>query len=53
MITDTAFFRNPNYHTEDDTPETLDYERMASVVKGVYAAVMACGFSPSVEGRRP
>jgi Zn-dependent M28 family amino/carboxypeptidase len=40
MITDTAFYRNPNYHTEDDTPETLDYERMARVVEGVYAAVV-------------
>ncbi len=29
MITDTAFYRNPNYHTEHDTPETLDYVRMA------------------------
>jgi Zn-dependent M28 family amino/carboxypeptidase len=43
MITDTAFFRNPNYHTEDDTPQTLDYERMAWVMKGVFAAVMAEG----------
>jgi Zn-dependent M28 family amino/carboxypeptidase len=41
MITDTAFYRNPNYHTENDTPETLDYERMAMVVKGVYGAVLS------------
>ena len=41
MITDTAFYRNPNYHTEDDTPETLDYERMAMAVRGVYAAALA------------
>jgi len=26
MITDTAFFRNPNYHQVTDTPETLDYD---------------------------
>jgi Zn-dependent M28 family amino/carboxypeptidase len=39
MITDTAFFRNPNYHQVTDTPDTLDYERMAQVVTGVYAAV--------------
>jgi peptidase M28-like protein len=39
MITDTAFYRNPNYHTEHDTPETLDYGRMALVVEGVYGAV--------------
>ena len=41
MITDTAFFRNRAYHTRDDTPERLDYEKMAKVVAGVYAAVHA------------
>jgi Zn-dependent M28 family amino/carboxypeptidase len=41
MVTDTAFFRNPNYHTAGDTPETLDYARMADVVTGVLAAVYA------------
>jgi len=39
MITDTAFYRNPNYHEVTDTPDTLDYERMAHVVTGVYAAM--------------
>ncbi len=39
MITDTAFYRNPNYHQVTDTPDTLDYERMAQVVTGVYAAM--------------
>jgi Zn-dependent M28 family amino/carboxypeptidase len=32
MITDTAVFRNPNYHESTDTPDTLDYERLAWVV---------------------
>lgn len=41
MITDTAFYRNPHYHTASDTPATLDYERMAQVVLGVHAAVLA------------
>ncbi len=41
MITDTAFYRNANYHTRNDTPDTLDYQRMAQVVQGVYAAVLA------------
>ena len=40
MITDTAFYRNDRYHTADDTPETLDYERMAKVVDGVFGAVL-------------
>ncbi len=40
MVTDTAFYRNPHYHTARDTPATLDYARMADVVQGVYAAVL-------------
>ena len=39
MITDTAFYRNRNYHTAGDTAEKLDYKRMAMVVEGVYATV--------------
>jgi Zn-dependent M28 family amino/carboxypeptidase len=39
MITDTAFYRNPRYHTALDTPDTLDYAVMAQVVEGVAAAV--------------
>jgi Zn-dependent M28 family amino/carboxypeptidase len=33
MWTDTAEFRNPNYHKPTDTPGTLDYGFMAEVVK--------------------
>ena len=40
MITDTAFYRNPNYHTALDAPDTLDYGRMAMVVQGVHEAVL-------------
>ncbi len=40
MITDTAFYRNTFYHTVDDTPDILDYERMALAVKCIYAAVL-------------
>jgi peptidase M28-like protein len=39
MITDTAFYRNHNYHTADDRPETLDFNRMQRVVQGVFQAV--------------
>jgi hypothetical protein len=39
MVTDTAFMRNKNYHTENDTPEKLDYKRMALVVEAVAAVV--------------
>lgn len=41
MVTDTAFFRNPRYHTPADTWDTLDYGRMAQVVQGVECAVRA------------
>lgn len=39
MVTDTAMFRNPHYHGPTDTPETLDYERLARVVEGLTAVV--------------
>lgn len=35
MVTDTALFRYPHYHTANDLPEHIDYERMARVVLGV------------------
>lgn len=35
MITDTAPYRYPFYHTSQDTMEKLDYDRMARVVVGV------------------
>ena len=41
MVTDTAFFRNEAYHTEDDTPDRLDYKRMAEVVVAVTKTVLA------------
>ena len=40
MITDTAFYRNVNYHTMWDTAEKLDYQRMSQAVEAVYTAVM-------------
>lgn len=39
MVTDTAFHRNPFYHTALDTPEKLDYPRMAQVTTGLSAAI--------------
>jgi len=41
LITDTAMYRNPHYHLASDTVDTLDYPRMAEVVKGVYGAMIA------------
>jgi len=39
MVTDTANFRNPNYHKATDTIETLDLERMTRTVEGLAGAV--------------
>ena len=35
MVTDTAPFRYQYYHTRQDTPDKLDYERLARVVAGI------------------
>src|SRR5882672_5643381 len=39
MVTDTAPFRYPHYHTLRDTPDKLSYERLARVVKGLEGVV--------------
>jgi len=40
MITDTAFFRNPNYHLPSDTIDTLDFDFMAELVKSLELALL-------------
>ena len=40
MVTDTALFRYGYYHQPGDTPEKLDYGRLARVVTGVSRVVM-------------
>lgn len=35
MLTDTAFFRNANYHQGTDTIDTIDFDRMAKVIDGL------------------
>ena len=39
MVTDTAPFRYEHYHTLDDTPDKIDYDRLARVVAGLEAVV--------------
>jgi hypothetical protein len=39
MVTDTAPFRYPHYHLPEDTPEKIDYERMARAVEGLEKVV--------------
>ncbi|OGQ77548.1 MAG: hypothetical protein A2289_08110 [Deltaproteobacteria bacterium RIFOXYA12_FULL_58_15] len=43
MATDTAPFRYPHYHMPHDTPDQLDYHRMARVVDGVHQVLLALG----------
>ncbi len=40
MITDTAFYRNPNYHRRTDTADTLDYEKMYQVIRGIFSVLI-------------
>ena len=39
MVTDTAFFRYDYYHTWQDTPEKIDYDRLARVTSGLAEVV--------------
>ena len=39
MLTDTAPYRYPYYHGAEDTPEKLDYERLARAVSGISAII--------------
>jgi hypothetical protein len=43
MISDSALFRNPNYHKLSDTPEKLNYESMSRVVIGIGKLVKYLG----------
>lgn len=39
MVTDTSFLRYPHYHQPTDTPERLDYEKMADVIDALAASI--------------
>ncbi len=39
LLTDTAFFRNPNTHSPGDSIATLDFEFMKNIVKATLATV--------------
>ena len=39
MVTDTAPYRNPHYHTMNDKPHTIDYARLDKVVDGLEAVI--------------
>jgi len=41
MLTDTAMFRNPHYHTNHDRHETLNFEFISNVARAVISATAA------------
>ncbi len=41
MVTDTAPFRYPHYHTPEDTVDKIDFEKLARVARGLRGAVSA------------
>ena len=40
MVTDTALFRYEHYHTPEDTPDKIDYNRLARVTNGLEKVVI-------------
>jgi hypothetical protein len=55
MVTDTALYRYPAYHAEEDIPDQVDFERLARVVAGLEPVVadLAGGVTGEVTPRRP
>ncbi len=48
MVTDTAFYRNPYYHSALDTPDRLDYVRLARVTEGLVGMVRGLASDPQL-----
>jgi Zn-dependent M28 family amino/carboxypeptidase len=47
MVTDTAPWRYPWYHTADDTPDKIDFDTLAEVVNGLEFVVRELADGPS------
>ncbi|WP_432740873.1 M28 family peptidase [Methylobacter sp. G7] len=47
MITDTAFYRYPYYHTAQDTPDKLDYEPFTEMTKELF--LMLCRLANAIQ----
>ena len=45
MVTDTALYRTPYYHTADDTPDKLDYASLTRATEGLFATFQALSVS--------
>ncbi len=52
MVTDTAFYRYPLYHTPLDAADCLQYEPMTRVVEGLAKALATLAGEPRVAARR-
>jgi Zn-dependent M28 family amino/carboxypeptidase len=48
MVTDTAFYRYPYYHTSEDTPDKIDYVRLTAVTNGLASALVELANAESV-----
>ena len=48
MVTDTAFYRYPHYHSATDTTDKLDYVRLAQVCDGLFKAVNILANDPNL-----
>jgi Zn-dependent M28 family amino/carboxypeptidase len=46
MVTDTAPFRYPHYHSDSDTPDKIDFERLARVVAALEQVVADLARTP-------
>lgn len=46
MVTDTAPYRYPHYHTREDTPDQVDFGRLARVVRGLEGVVRDLAVQP-------
>ena len=52
MVTDTAFYRYPYYHTAWDTPDKINYDTMARVTDGLFGAISALATGNHISGSR-
>ena len=52
MITNSAFYRNHNYHKSGDKMDRLDFKRMAGVIDAIYYAIINIDKSTSVKKKK-
>jgi hypothetical protein len=52
-VTDTGAWRNPNHHAAGDTPDRIDFDRLARLVAGLEEVVRELGGEPALEPPSP